>query len=297
VNKEDKGKEIAGIFDECLDKLLKGETVDACLKSYPQFASELRPLLEVALATHQSVDIKPGPEFKARARYQLNTVLDEMEKQQSRRSWLGWLRLAQVTVSLSLALVISGGGMVVVAGNSMPGEFLYSVKLTSEQVRLSFSLTTESKAEQYIRMADERIEEIIYLVPNGNSSEITETSQRLEQHLDAIVDLVAPEDYDKTNTIMSPSLGLPEDDLAGSQNPPDTEKVFAPADGIEDDRVSAETSNLLIILFSDAQNNTAALAQAMEIAPGAVQAALAQAISTSIAGYQNAIDATRQWQS
>ena len=63
-------KEFNNILDECLERLLvRGDTLEQCLVSYPEQAGELEPLLQTALATKKALAIQPRPEFKARARY------------------------------------------------------------------------------------------------------------------------------------------------------------------------------------------------------------------------------------
>jgi len=79
-----KSREFDTILDECLERLLvKGETVEQCLKSYPEQADELKPLLQTALATKKASAIQPCPEFKVRARYQLHSALQEMKSKKT----------------------------------------------------------------------------------------------------------------------------------------------------------------------------------------------------------------------
>ena len=62
-----KSRESDNILDECLERLLvKGETIEECLASYPQQADELKPLLQIALAAKKATAIQPHPEFRAR---------------------------------------------------------------------------------------------------------------------------------------------------------------------------------------------------------------------------------------
>ena len=74
-----KSREFDNILDECLERLLlKGETVEQCLASYPEQAAELEPLLHTALITKKASAIEPRHEFRARARYQFDSALREM---------------------------------------------------------------------------------------------------------------------------------------------------------------------------------------------------------------------------
>lgn len=63
---------IEDILDECLREIqARRATVDDCLRKYPQYAEELGPLLEIALAIQDVPDIKPREEFKRATRARL----------------------------------------------------------------------------------------------------------------------------------------------------------------------------------------------------------------------------------
>ena len=69
-------KEFESILARCLEQLLDGQaTLNECLESYPEYAGELKPLLETAIATHRAVQVAPRPEFKMRARYRFREAL------------------------------------------------------------------------------------------------------------------------------------------------------------------------------------------------------------------------------
>ena len=146
-------KDFDNILDECLERMLTGgETLDECLRSYPQYEDELRPLLETALITRQATEITPRPEFRERARYQFEAALRDMEEKKQRRSFFNWgwqPRWATAAVAVVLVLLLSGGGTVAAASGSMPGQVLYPVKLATEQARLAFTFSELGKAEVY----------------------------------------------------------------------------------------------------------------------------------------------------
>jgi len=68
-------EEFEHILDECIDRLLRGESLEQCLQRYPEQAAQLEPLLRVALATQKASSVEPRPEFKVQARQQLSSVL------------------------------------------------------------------------------------------------------------------------------------------------------------------------------------------------------------------------------
>ena len=68
-------KQFNNILDECLESLLTGqETVEQCLQRYPEYAAELEPLLRTALIMNKAVDVKPSVDFRAKARYQMQSI-------------------------------------------------------------------------------------------------------------------------------------------------------------------------------------------------------------------------------
>jgi len=73
------------ILNECIDRIIKGEMVEQCLRSYPDQAKELEPLLRTALNVKIASNIQPRAEFKARARYELLATLREMEAKKSQQ--------------------------------------------------------------------------------------------------------------------------------------------------------------------------------------------------------------------
>jgi hypothetical protein len=67
------------ILNVCLDRIIKGETVDSCLRIYPDQAKELEPLLRTALSARVASTIQPRQEFISRARSEFQTALREMQ--------------------------------------------------------------------------------------------------------------------------------------------------------------------------------------------------------------------------
>ncbi len=188
-------KEFDNILDECLERILaKGETVEQCLQSFPRYAEELKPLLETAVTASQVSAIQPRPEFREKARYQLQVAFREMEEKKSRSifNW-GWQpRWAPVAITVAIVLLLSGGGTVAAASGSMPDDALYLVKLATEQARLVFSFSEVGKAEFYAELVDKRVNEIVYLAEENKPEQIEQTAERLNEHLVAMAALPSP---------------------------------------------------------------------------------------------------------
>jgi len=273
-------KKLNEMLDDCLERILvKGEAVNDCLKSYPKQADELEPLLKTALATHKvSLAIKPDPQFRAQTKQRFLYEAGDAGEKRSRPTFSFFRPRWAAAVSICLTLLLAFSGMVVVAGNSMPGDAIYSVKLAMEQVMLTFAFSDEAKAETYIKMADRRVEEIIYLAEKGDSRQITKTTRRLDENLAMVTVLVG--DWGTKNA-ESPLLSGDSQDDSFANGPAPVERV-------------ATNTELEMLLSSSATSNNVAMARALETAPDSVKAALSEAIAASIAGYQQAIDALRQ---
>ena len=63
-------KRLTGILNRCLEEIAAGETADACLARYPEYAAELRPLLAMAgeLGTLSQYHVSDTARLQAKAR-------------------------------------------------------------------------------------------------------------------------------------------------------------------------------------------------------------------------------------
>jgi hypothetical protein len=185
-------KEFFNILDECLERILAGgETVEQCLASYPEHAAALEPLLQTALDTKETLEITPRPEFKERANYQILTELRDIEERKQRRfSLFGWQPQWTTAVIAVLVLLMASGGTVAAAGNSMPDQPLYPIKLATERVRLTFTPSELGKAEYYAELVDKRVNEIVNLVDKGKLKHMEKTTERMNNQLMAMTVLV-----------------------------------------------------------------------------------------------------------
>lgn len=254
------------ILDECLEHLLvKGETIEQCLKNHPEQAAELKPLLETALTAKKLSVIQPRPEFRARARYQFHSALQAIKP---RRSFLSWQPRWVTAMAIVLVLLLAGGGTVTAASGSMPDEPLYPVKIASEQARLTLTTSNQAKAELYASLADKRVTEIIYLAKKGDARRVEMVTQRLNNYLVRIVSLVSAQS-EAGEILLAPRA----EQSGGAYAPPNRH------------------GKLRKILARFAITHPAALRSVLEEAPEPVKPALHRAITVSTTGYKQALKA------
>jgi len=271
-----KEKEFDNVLDECLERLLvKGETIEQCLQSYPEQAATLKPLLQTALATREAVAIQPRAEFKARARYQFRSALQEASSPRS-RPFLGWLPRWATVVTIILGILMMGGGTIAAANYSMPDNLLYPVKLATEQVQLTLTPSDIGKAKLCAKFADRRVAEIIYIANKGNAQQVEVITQRLDKRLELLARLTSPIEVAEAPRMLEapPPMQLEEDE--SSQEIPGDKNNRA--------KLRSTVANYAI-------NHPAGLRAALKKAPESAKPALHRAIAVSEAGYERALKA------
>ena len=281
-----KSKEFNNVLNECLERLVKGETIEQCLQSYPEQANGLKPLLQMALAAKETLAIQPRPEFRAKARYQFYSALQEVKPE--RNPFFGWLPRWATVVAIVLALLLAGGGTAAAASNSMPDNPLYSVKLATEQVQLTLTPSDIGKAKLCARLADRRVAEIIYVANKGDAKRAEVITQRLDKRLVMLTRLVsAPKAGGEPVAVPQPvsppkAKGSPKALGPLPEESGESREALVKADS---------QAKLRITIAHYAANHPNALRAELEKAPESVKPALRRAIAVSVAGYEKVLKA------
>jgi len=180
-------KDLNQVFDRCLEKLQSGASLEAVLAEYPEWADELRPVLESVMALWQargSDTVPVAAMTRSRAKlYEEAQRRRAVERQPS--LWQRWVRSARrVTVPAVILLVVAGLGLTGLASvEALPGETFYPVKIAAE--RLTLSLPTNA--------SDRLIREETYDTRRFAEVEALREQQR-EQEVYFVGDLTLDED-------------------------------------------------------------------------------------------------------
>jgi hypothetical protein len=266
------GKEFNHILNECLERLLiKGENIEQCLQSYPEQAAELKPLLQTAQVAKKALAIQPRADFRARARYQFHSALQEAISPRS-RPLFGWFPRWAMVATIALVLLLVGGGTVVAAGNSMPDNPLYAVKLATEQVRLILIPSQIGKASLCAEFADRRVTEIIYMANKGDARQVELITERLDKGLVMLATLASAQKAAEAPKMMAPPA--PSEETVG------TPDVYA-----------GSRAKLKMTVAHYADKHQAVLRAVLEKVPEQAKPALRRAIAVLEAGYQRTLEA------
>ncbi len=174
-------KDLEKIFDDCIDELRKGGSVESILAKYPEYISETKPLLELVQAMEQLPKPEPSADAVSAALVGIGEELALLRPvrhlvetstvgrgqsprlKKKRRSFFGRLfqqpRLAW-TLSAAFALVLMFVAISTVSANSVPGDILYPLKLVTEKVSFLLTFSSERKAELRLTFSEERTKEI-----------------------------------------------------------------------------------------------------------------------------------------
>ena len=278
-------KEFNNILDECLERIvLDGETLEQCLRLYPEQAAELEPLLETVLSVKEASAIQPRPEFKARARYRFRSALGE-KAAPKHRSFFGWLPRWATALAIVLVVLMAGGGTIAAASNSMPDSILYPVKLATENVQLALTTSELGKARLCANFADRRVAEIIYMADRGDAHQVELITERLDDRLEMLVVLASELEAGESQEFLAASGG------AENGTPP---QPLPPVEGDGDRGVPAQDDSwakLRETVAGSAANNGAVMRAMLDEVPESVEAALLEAIAVLEDGYEKVLQA------
>lgn len=160
----------------CLNEINQGSDIDTVLFQYPELAEDLRPLLELALKAKAKSGPDPSQEIVKRNRAKVLQHAAELREEKAssilQRIWSVPLRRAFVTFTVVLLLFASGTNLVRASSNTLPGDGLYPVKRSWEDLTLFFTFDTDEREALELEYENERWEELNELFSEGRSAEV-----------------------------------------------------------------------------------------------------------------------------
>ncbi|MBM3152662.1 MAG: hypothetical protein FJZ96_10770 [Chloroflexi bacterium] len=151
---------LSSALQDGLQALDGGMSLEECLARHPGLADQLRPLLETAQVA-RSVGSLPVP-GNAATRGRARTLAHAARLRQANRPLPrlgGTGRVVAASLAALVFLALTGNGLIAASANALPGDPLYAIKRTVEDVRLGLAgdPQTEEKIEQEI--STQRLEE------------------------------------------------------------------------------------------------------------------------------------------
>jgi hypothetical protein len=231
------------ILDDCIDRMARRRhTVEQCLLIYPEYAVELEPELRAVARALNAYEFTPSTEAKARGRLQLRREMEYLERAKPAGRRLGFsfpaltmgapAKWAATAAVFMIALGLGSTGVVAASQDDVPGDPLYGVKTTVEEVRLALEFSDKDKAELHLEYAERRTSEISKLLKQGKEVRLANVQLKLEEHLNKAVAL--------TRNVEEKGL-------------------VAEIRTMLEEKASKTLADLSVLINSDSENRTAAL--------------------------------------
>jgi len=189
------------VLEICLNEIESGADMDTVLFRYPELADELRPIIETSIKAKEMTVPVPSQDIVKRNRAKVLQRASEMREQTaapSRRIWSVPLRRALVSFTVIALLFVSGTNLVRASSTTLPGDNLYPVKRTWEDVLLLFTFDTTKREELEFEHENERLDELRELFAEGRSATVDFTGYVTRQNgtewrVSGITVIISPE--------------------------------------------------------------------------------------------------------
>ena len=165
------------IFDALevsLQELEDGTDLEVVLGHFPDFADELRPILETSIKARGMAVPAPSADVVRRGRAKVMQHAAELReaKVKPRKQGIPMFQRFAISLGLAALFLTSGTGLVNASSTALPGERLYPVKRTWEDVRLLFIFDEHERNLLKYEFEDERLNEVNELMSEGRHEAI-----------------------------------------------------------------------------------------------------------------------------
>ncbi len=150
------------ISDDCLARLVAGESRASILTRYPGQAQDIAPMLEAAHQLTLLADARLSGPQRMRAKVALRDALAASRAPGPRR--FAWTRLRSLSAALVLAIMLFTGISISAVAQSRPGDFGYSLRVVVERAPILFQVTPAGRASAHVGWADRRLGDVRALV-------------------------------------------------------------------------------------------------------------------------------------
>ncbi|HVP21425.1 MAG TPA: DUF5667 domain-containing protein [Anaerolineaceae bacterium] len=197
------------ILDRCLEFVTgEGHTVTDCLAQYPDQRESLEPLLKLALCLQTAQNISAPADFRLTAQTRMeNLIAAYPRSHKHNHSFSGTIqgiakrlrpaipapqvtlrwRLAGLAMILILFMAVSS---VQASANSLPGQWLYPLKRTLENVEYDLAGSNAAQGNVSAKHTRERFNEVVGLAKTQPQQELAKASSNFQDQLKTTLNYV-----------------------------------------------------------------------------------------------------------
>lgn len=164
------------LLDICLKMASGGEDWETFLSAYPDVSREVRRLVLLALDVREVSGLAettaPGAS-EALLRMGRELERKERRKAETFRSKWGWLRgpgWAKAAIA-GFVMLLLGASSVELSARTVPGNFLYPVKIITERVRFALTSDPQERVELRLTFSERRLSEIVKTLREGRGAD------------------------------------------------------------------------------------------------------------------------------
>lgn len=175
------------LLDICLEMALHGEDWMEFLSAYPDFLQEVESLvllarevqevsgpLEVSVPGVSAALLLMGRELARRERSQ------KEETTQQKWGWFWGSTWAKAAVA-GFVMLLLGASSVELSARTVPGNFLYPIKILTERVRFALTSDPQERVELRLTFSERRLSEIVKTLQEGRGADKELVSAMLDE--------------------------------------------------------------------------------------------------------------------
>lgn len=199
-------QDIELLLDICIEEMHKGKSIEECLAEYSQYASQLKPLLQLVKQIEDLPQPVPSPEAISSTLInigkeiaQLTITSETPVVREKKRKTISFFNIFQKpklmwAFNAALILIVVLFSVATISANSVPGNILYPVKLATEKVKFLLTFDSYKKAELRLTFSDKRLNEIIAVLQQSNTLDTTLLKVMLDEAKLALEENEIPSD-------------------------------------------------------------------------------------------------------
>lgn len=167
-----------GVLDECVDRLNRGETIEACLADYPQHAGDLAPLLKAMTGTKTAYSFTPSANAKRAARERFNAAL---EKRREPSIWQNLFAHRFVLTAAATVVVIALAAFIALRTPVFQGP-IPAITVAAPSALGNFAFLVSDEVNAISDFSDLKVTiEKVSLLQTGNSSQWVEFTPEVKE--------------------------------------------------------------------------------------------------------------------
>ena len=155
-------------LETCLQEIEKGAALESVIARFPDLVNELRPILKASIQARR-LSADPSAEAMRRGRAKLLQRASEMREAKiaPRKRVIPIFQRLALSLGMAATFLVSGTGLVGASATALPGENLYPVKRTWEDLQLLFTLDRDVRDVVKSQFEIERLHEVNELIVEG----------------------------------------------------------------------------------------------------------------------------------